>query len=612
MLVAQAIARDPKPCPKALRGRFKADPCMVVVCPTKALEHDMAAGLTTVVINNDTTLAAQAVRVDLWKKARTKTSIILLSPEQLSTTHFLKLANDKAFTDRLMALTVDEAHLLCSWGPRFRPSFQYIGHVTTVCRFLGLHDGQYHCIRRSNARYDIRWIFRDAQSGLNATEFHELDWVLEPNPSRRVVIFCKTIVLCHRVATYLWNNTVRLRDRIDRIRVFTSLSGDTYNQRTLELLRDGHRTGLQVTVGTDTMAFGLDASGTDDVVSHGHLPEDLNLMLQRAGRIRDGRGRGARAIVYLPRNAISNKRKAAADSDTPATIDPLVARVILAKCKVDEINAIYNNPEADAPCLCQTCRKKTFATRPLPCDCSGCSPEVSETRISDCTAGQVDDPVAGLESDSDIESEESDGDSENDDEETSSHAEEARLPARKTTDSAATAAVAPQAKKPKRVRTTGTPPWVLKVTKKMRKQGCERLKDFRWDVWDGLDDLDMGMVFPEEVLPDSLAAKLFDKLQDIVNAGGDSVLKTLLQEDADGRYVQAHTSELFDVLQSLYCTFKSMQEDTRQAGLMKRRANAEARRLEKQTMAEIEAAGLSSARRSAGRIKIPGGKFESL
>ena len=43
MLVAQAIARDPTLCPQALRKHFKSDPCMLVICPTKALEHDMVS-----------------------------------------------------------------------------------------------------------------------------------------------------------------------------------------------------------------------------------------------------------------------------------------------------------------------------------------------------------------------------------------------------------------------------------------------------------------------------------------------------------------------------------------------------------------------------------------
>ncbi|KAI0733442.1 hypothetical protein C8Q72DRAFT_881463 [Fomitopsis betulina] len=89
MHVAQAIAKDPEMCPKDLRSRITADPCMVVVCPTKALEYDMevtytATGLGALVINADTKQSAQENGVDIWQKARSGVAVILLSPEQLS------------------------------------------------------------------------------------------------------------------------------------------------------------------------------------------------------------------------------------------------------------------------------------------------------------------------------------------------------------------------------------------------------------------------------------------------------------------------------------------------------------------------------------------------
>ncbi|KZT68050.1 hypothetical protein DAEQUDRAFT_656002, partial [Daedalea quercina L-15889] len=121
MLVALAIAKNPELCPKELRFRFPKDPCMVVVCPTKSLEHDMepkfkVAGLTTVVINADTTQRAHAAKVDLWNLARTNTNVILLSPEQLSSPAFQKLTFDTTFDTCLIVTNIDEAHLLCSWG----------------------------------------------------------------------------------------------------------------------------------------------------------------------------------------------------------------------------------------------------------------------------------------------------------------------------------------------------------------------------------------------------------------------------------------------------------------------------------------------------------------
>lgn len=132
-------------------------------------------------------------------------AVILLSPEQLSTSGFRALVNDKTFTSHLMALNIDEVHLLCSWGNQFCTSFKNIGHIrvcfphtpviialtatictcpqmTSVCRFLGLHEGQYHLIRCSNACYNMCWLFCTSCSGLYTYRFPELNWFSTPDP----------------------------------------------------------------------------------------------------------------------------------------------------------------------------------------------------------------------------------------------------------------------------------------------------------------------------------------------------------------------------------------------------------------------------------------------
>ncbi|EPS94578.1 hypothetical protein FOMPIDRAFT_15785, partial [Fomitopsis schrenkii] len=232
MHVAQAIVKDPEMCPKDLRSRMTVDPCMVLVCPTKLSNMTWcvtypATGLSALVINADTKQSAQEIGVDIWQKASSGVAVILLSPEQLSSPEFRRLMKDKTFARRLMALNVDEVHLLCTWGARFRTSFTRIGHIRahfalspvfvialtatvcageqmdTICKHPSFHDGQYHLIHRSNVRYDIRWLFRTNRSGLYAYRFPELDWVLNTDTPRQVVVFCQTIALTHRVFTYL-------------------------------------------------------------------------------------------------------------------------------------------------------------------------------------------------------------------------------------------------------------------------------------------------------------------------------------------------------------------------------------------------------------------------
>jgi superfamily II DNA helicase RecQ len=131
--------------------------------------------------------------------------MVMVSPEELASRDFSQLLGVKEFWDRIFTLGVDEAHLLYFWGALFRPLYRRIGHLRErlpmrrgrktrlvaltatlregapkdcICKFLLLHVGKYHFIRRSNARPNIQLIFQNMQSGLKSINFPELDWVL--------------------------------------------------------------------------------------------------------------------------------------------------------------------------------------------------------------------------------------------------------------------------------------------------------------------------------------------------------------------------------------------------------------------------------------------------
>ncbi|KAI0349330.1 hypothetical protein OH77DRAFT_1415283, partial [Trametes cingulata] len=335
LTVMCAVLEDPALCPVTA---FPQKPAMIMVCPTKALEVDMEprfvkAGLSPLVINSDTVDRARrsSQSVDLWSRAASPDiRVILLAPEQLKTKGYASLMENESFQARIVALAVDEAHLVDAWGnPSFRPAFKQIGlararlaartitialtgtlragaPTLTVRTFLGFQNGRSHTIRRSNMRYDIAIIFRTVTSGARSVTFPELDWVLEGE--RRIIIFCRTIAVGFRVALYLWQRAADWPDRDQRIRLYNSLNAASYNCATLGLLRDD--SPARVTIATDALAVGIDAPNTDDVVLYDHeLPNNTDTILQKIGRIRDGTGKGARGIVYLPRNAEQQARK---------------------------------------------------------------------------------------------------------------------------------------------------------------------------------------------------------------------------------------------------------------------------------------------------------------
>ncbi|KII83164.1 hypothetical protein PLICRDRAFT_119769, partial [Plicaturopsis crispa FD-325 SS-3] len=156
---------------------FPKNAAAVVVCPTTSLEEDLVSeakirsvGLTAVAITRNTLNDAQSRGENLWAQAESNTTVILVTPEMLTSKGFEQLLRQKKFTERALAIIVDEAHLMNSWGVGFRPSFLEVGNMrarfpsrvvllaltatmrtglptTFICQFLGLREGHFHLIR---------------------------------------------------------------------------------------------------------------------------------------------------------------------------------------------------------------------------------------------------------------------------------------------------------------------------------------------------------------------------------------------------------------------------------------------------------------------------------
>lgn len=205
--------------------------------------------------------AARRRGENLWRTAASSDlSFLLLSPEQLVSSPFNTLLHNSQFRDRLVALGVDELHLVLDWGSsNFRKAFRDIGlmlacmpsrttligvtatllaghDIERLMDVLTLKPGSFFFTRRSNRRSEVRFIMRKLRHGLQGSSFPDLKWIVEGN--RKTIVYCSTVNLAYRLFVYLLHSAGSSdpATRRKRIRLHCSLYPDPYNEKTVQLL----------------------------------------------------------------------------------------------------------------------------------------------------------------------------------------------------------------------------------------------------------------------------------------------------------------------------------------------------------------------------------------
>ncbi|KAI0054570.1 hypothetical protein BV25DRAFT_1816894, partial [Artomyces pyxidatus] len=186
-------------------------------------------------------------------------SVVLVSPERLSSPEFDKILRDKTFQDNLVLYTIDKAHTAGPWSKHFHLAYADINrvrarispHVSTLLmsatltldtekallRMMGFQYGAYHTIHRSIEQGNMQLVFKTLHHGLGGNEFPDIAWVARCQC--KVIIYCDDFPLCWRVASYLrklWPLHVEIRRR--NIRTYNGLSqddelGGNENEKTL-------------------------------------------------------------------------------------------------------------------------------------------------------------------------------------------------------------------------------------------------------------------------------------------------------------------------------------------------------------------------------------------
>ena len=191
----------------------------------------LALKISAIAINEDTLVLTRKSNRNLWQECVEDATVILLSPELLTSQPFDCLLQNRTFTLRLCLLGIDEVQVQ-DWGiPSFRDAFRHIALVhacmprgtiiigltatllagqetTELLKTLGFTPGTFFFQRRSNIRRDVQDIYRVLRHGLSGWIFLDLDWIIEGD--RKTLIYCPNYALCFRLHIYYYYKHTKL------------------------------------------------------------------------------------------------------------------------------------------------------------------------------------------------------------------------------------------------------------------------------------------------------------------------------------------------------------------------------------------------------------------
>ncbi|KAJ7210266.1 P-loop containing nucleoside triphosphate hydrolase protein, partial [Mycena haematopus] len=399
ILVLQEYNANPDLYPRGLRTRVES--AGMVITPTKGLANNVVLelkklGISAFAYCRESLADARRNGVKLTEEIIAgKWQVICVDPEHLRDPEWRTISESPEFRARLLYFSVDEAHLINEWGAEFRPDFKMVGlffrgrlssstslvalsatlapgpPTSSVCTSLGLFEGKFHLIRRSNERPNVQFIMQTLNHGLAGYEFPDLLPFL--NSGRKMVLHCATLDLVFRVYVYIWRLQPATADKFRRVRMYHSLCPPDYNQETISLIDNDPY--CLIIIATIAFSNGINAKNILDSISLG-FSNTLDIVWQEKGRSGREPESIARGIVLVQLSSITaavkqlhgqtlpaETRQSAKPKKPSAPMETAKALMLVEKhCYYALINKHYGNPPLETTTL--DC---IAADRPLPC-----------------------------------------------------------------------------------------------------------------------------------------------------------------------------------------------------------------------------------------------------
>ncbi|THH27968.1 hypothetical protein EUX98_g6232 [Antrodiella citrinella] len=352
-------------------------------------------GLKATSLDADSLSDARKNNISLLRDvAECKYSLVAVSPERLTSPEFGKILACELLRKSLVLYAIDEAHVVVPWSKLFRKDYGNISKArtriplivpllamtatsqqgdpeTNLIRLLGFRNG-FKTIRLLREQKNLQLVYATLTHTLGLAEFSDIAWVAEGK--YKTIIYCSTIEMCDRVASYLWKLRPATAPRYRNIRVYSSFMSSKANRQTIHDFDNNPDTF--VIIATVKLALGVDVRKAQICMNLG-LPETVEQDTQQKGRAGRDRTIDAVGITYVEKRYTDAVRKEweaenADPDERPKNppqigkdIDPGLRRLVRAHVSRSCLNAESNRIFGESsPTSCASCSE---AQRRLPC-----------------------------------------------------------------------------------------------------------------------------------------------------------------------------------------------------------------------------------------------------
>ncbi|KXN82723.1 ATP-dependent DNA helicase RecQ [Leucoagaricus sp. SymC.cos] len=255
---------------------------------------------------------------------RGRWQIVIISPELLLSKKFiLNVIRSSELSSRMLAVLVDECHVISHWGSGFRKEYGRLGILRAllpksvpfvamsatmpfrvrkdILTKLHINEDTLTDLDMGNDRQNVSLVVRPIHNTMNS--YSDLAFVIpedlsNANSIKKAFIYADNIADGYGIQQYLESRLPETLKATGLIRPYSGGYSDVHRSRVMELFKRGV---IRVLICTDAAGMGCNIPDINLVVQW-KLPATVSSFIQRAGRAARGLGRKGLAVLLVEKS----------------------------------------------------------------------------------------------------------------------------------------------------------------------------------------------------------------------------------------------------------------------------------------------------------------------